>query len=181
LQIRTSLPPEAIRKNVEQQIHNLEAELPVYGVETMEHSLGGSNGFFLIRMGALFALILGLLGLILAIVGVYGVVSYAASRRTHDIGIRMALGADPRAILRLILRSAVFLLLFGVSTCLKPANHQLRRRFGMTRLQQHKMSPLATQQERVKSSGWCYRCREIQTLSFESHFAVPPLVEGVRY
>jgi putative ABC transport system permease protein len=115
LQIRTSLPPEAIRKNVEQQIHALEADLPVYGIETMEHSLGGGNGFFLIRMGALFALILGLLGLILAIVGVYGVVSYAASRRTHEIGIRMALGAEPRAILRMILRSGVFLLLFGVS------------------------------------------------------------------
>jgi putative ABC transport system permease protein len=115
LQIRTSLPPEAIRKNVEQQIHALEADLPIYDIETMEHSLGGSNGFFLIRMGALFALILGLLGLILAIVGVYGVVSYAASRRIHEIGIRMALGADRRAILRLILRSAFFLLLFGVS------------------------------------------------------------------
>jgi predicted permease len=115
LQIRTSLPPEAIRKNVEEQIHALDADLPVYDVETMEDSLGGSNGFFLIRMGALFALILGLLGLILAIVGVYGVVSYAASRRTHEIGIRMALGAEPRAILRMILRSGVFLLLFGVS------------------------------------------------------------------
>jgi predicted permease len=115
LQIRTSLPPEAIRKNVEQQIHALEGDLPVYDVETMEHSLGGGNGFFLIRMGALFALILGLLGLILAIVGVYGVVSYAASRRTHEIGIRMALGAERRAILRMILSSGVFLLLFGVS------------------------------------------------------------------
>jgi putative ABC transport system permease protein len=115
LQIRTSLPPEAIRKNVEQQIHTLDADLPVYDVETMEDSLGGSNGFFLIRMGALFAVILGLLGLILAIVGVYGVVSYAASQRTHEIGIRMALGAGPRAILHMILRSGVFLLLFGVS------------------------------------------------------------------
>jgi putative ABC transport system permease protein len=53
--------------------------------------------------------------LILAIVGVYGVVSYAASQRTHEIGIRMALGAEPRAILRMTLRSGVFLLLFGVS------------------------------------------------------------------
>jgi len=115
LQIRTSVPPEVMRKNVEQQIHALESDLPVYAVETMEHSLGGGNGFFLIRMGALFALILGLLGLILAIVGVYGVVSYAASQRTHEIGIRMALGAEPRAILRMTLRSGVFLLLFGVS------------------------------------------------------------------
>jgi predicted permease len=115
LQIRTSVPPEAMRRNVEQQIHAFEPDLPVYAVETMEHSLGGGNGFFLIRMGALFALILGLLGLTLAIVGVYGVVSYAASQRTHEIGIRMALGAEPLAILRMTLRSGVFLLLFGVS------------------------------------------------------------------
>jgi putative ABC transport system permease protein len=115
LQIRTSVPPEALRKNAEQQIHALDPDLPVYAVETMEHSLGGGNGFFLIRMGALFALILGLLGLTLAIVGVYGVVSYAASQRTHEIGIRMALGAEPSAILRMTLRSGVFLLLVGVS------------------------------------------------------------------
>jgi predicted permease len=115
LQIRTSVPPEAIRKNVERQVHALEPELPVYAVQTMEHSLGGGNGFFLIRMGASFALILGLLGLTLAIVGVYGVVSYAASQRTHEIGIRMALGAEPRAILRMTLRSGVILLVFGVS------------------------------------------------------------------
>jgi macrolide transport system ATP-binding/permease protein len=114
LQIRTSLPPNAIEKSIEQQIHALEPDLPVYAVETMEHSLGGANGFFLIRMGALFALILGLLGLTLAIVGVYGVVSYAASQRTHEIGIRMALGAEPRAILRMTLRSGVFLLLLGI-------------------------------------------------------------------
>jgi len=115
LQIRTSVLPVAMRRNVEQQIHALDPDLPIYAVQTMEHSLGGANGFFLIRMGALFALILGLLGLTLAIVGVYGVVSYAASQRTHEIGIRMALGAEPRAILRMTLGSGVFLLLVGVS------------------------------------------------------------------
>jgi len=115
LQIRTGVPAEAVRKDVEAQIHAIDPELPVYDVETMRDSLSGGNGFFLIRLGALFALVLGLLGLILAIVGVYGVVSYAASQRTHEIGIRMALGAEPRAILRMTLRSGVFLLLFGVS------------------------------------------------------------------
>src|SRR5260370_36841634 len=104
-----------MRRNGEQQIHSLDPDLPIYSVQTMEHSLGGANGFFLIRTGALFALILGLLGLTLALVGVYGVVSYAASESHHEIGIRMALGAEPRAILRMTLRSGVFLLLFGVS------------------------------------------------------------------
>jgi len=113
--IACSALPVAMRRNVEQQIHALDPDLPIYAVQTMEHSLGGANGFFLIRMGALFALILGLLGLTLAIVGVYGVVSYTASQRTHEIGIRIALGAEPRAILRMTLGSGVFLLLVGVS------------------------------------------------------------------
>lgn len=58
---------------------------------------------------------MGLLGLILAVVGVYSVVSYAAVQRTHEIGIRMALGAAPQDILRMVLRQSVVLVGAGLA------------------------------------------------------------------
>jgi putative ABC transport system permease protein len=58
---------------------------------------------------------MGLLGLILAVVGVYSVVSYAASQRTHEIGIRMALGADPADILKMMLGRSLAVIGTGVA------------------------------------------------------------------
>src|SRR6266849_6616591 len=68
-------------------------------VQAMTQALQGVNGFFFFRFGAQLTATMGLLGLVLAVVGVNSVVSYAAAQRTHEIGIRMALGAEPRDIL----------------------------------------------------------------------------------
>ena len=114
LHVRTAAPLSTLTATILQTIRELDAELPVYDVMTMEQSLGGPNGFFLIRMGALFATALGLLGLALAVVGVYGVVSYATAQRTHEIGLRMALGAHPGNILRMVLTQGLLLVLVGV-------------------------------------------------------------------
>ena len=57
---------------------------------------------------------LGGLGLVLSVVGVYGVISYAASQRTHEIGVRMALGAQPGEILRMIFRQGIFIVVLGL-------------------------------------------------------------------
>ena len=114
LQLRTSGAPEALIPEVEKQIHSLAPSLPVTDVQTMEQSLGGINGFFLFRMGSRFTVVLGLLGLVLAVVGVYSVISYAASQKTHEIGVRMALGAGRGDILKMVLRQGFILVGSGL-------------------------------------------------------------------
>jgi predicted permease len=114
LQVRSSLPPENMIAQMQNEVRALDPNMPVADVETMRQSLSGGNGFFIFQVGAILAAAMGLLGLTLAVVGVYGVVSYAASQRTHEIGIRMALGAGRRDILQLVLQQGLALVLAGV-------------------------------------------------------------------
>jgi predicted permease len=115
LQVRTAVPPESLAPAVEGLLRELDPNLPVYEVMSMEKSLEGANGFLLFKVGASFAGALGGLGLLLAVVGVYGVVSYSAGRRRHEIGIRMALGAQRGTIFRLVISQAVLLLGLGIA------------------------------------------------------------------
>jgi predicted permease len=115
LQVRTAGVPESLIPDVEREIHTLAPSLPLFGVESMEQSLEGANGMFLFRMGTRFAGALGLLGLILALVGVYGVISYAAAQRTHEIGVRMAMGADRLTILKMVLNQGFLLIGIGLA------------------------------------------------------------------
>lgn len=114
LQLRTPVPPQSLRLPAEALVRELDPNLPVYDVMTMDQAMTGANGYFLFKIGAGFAASLGALGLLLAVVGVYGVVSYAASQRQHEIGIRMALGAQPSSVLGLVVRQAVILVGAGV-------------------------------------------------------------------
>jgi predicted permease len=114
LQLRTLVPPKSLIVPAEALVRDLDPNLPVYDVMTMEQAVAGANGYFLFKVGAAFAGSLGALGLLLAVVGVYGVVSYAASQRMHEIGIRMALGARPLSVLGLVMRQAVVLVGAGV-------------------------------------------------------------------
>ena len=114
LQLRTAVAPRTLIPDVERIIHELAPGMPVTDVQTMEESLGGVNGYFLMRMGTRFSVALGALGLILALVGVYSVISYAAAQRTHEIGVRMALGADRGDILKMVLRQGLVLVGAGV-------------------------------------------------------------------
>jgi predicted permease len=127
LQIRTLGLPEALIPEAEAAIHSVAPGLPLVNVESMEQSLEGVSGMFLFRMATRFAGSLAGLGLVLALVGVYGVISYTASQRVHEIGVRMALGADRAHILRMILRQGVVLVGMGVAVGLLFA-------FGLTRV-----------------------------------------------
>ena len=87
---------------------------PVFDVKTMKEGLNTLAGLLFYKIGAVLAAVFGVLGLALAIVGVYGVISYAASQKTHEIGIRMALGAQPEDILKLILRQGLVIVAVGL-------------------------------------------------------------------
>jgi predicted permease len=114
LHIRSAVPPESLIAPVREVIRGLAPDLPIHDVQTMKQSLWGMDGFFVFRLGAVLAAVMGLVGLTLAVVGVYGVVSFSAEQRTHEMGIRMALGAGRREILGLILREGAGLITVGV-------------------------------------------------------------------
>jgi predicted permease len=114
LQIRAATSPEAMAREVTGLIHSLEPAMPVFDVQPMTTALETVNGFLLYQLAAAVAASLGILGLILAVVGVYGVISYAAAQRTHEIGIRLALGAEPRQILKLVFRQGFVIVGTGV-------------------------------------------------------------------
>lgn len=89
--------------------------VPVFGVKTFRQHLDGSLQLWMVRAGAALFSIFGGLALALAVVGVYGVKAYSVSRRTREIGIRMALGARPADVLKLILREGFAMTLTGTA------------------------------------------------------------------
>jgi ABC-type antimicrobial peptide transport system permease subunit len=114
LQVRTWGAPETIIPAVEHVIESLAPELPVFDVKTMGQAINTLNGLLVYQIGAMLAAALGILGLILALVGVYGVISFAASQKTHEIGIRIALGAQPLQILTMIFRQGLVIVAVGL-------------------------------------------------------------------
>ena len=112
--VRSSGAPAALAPRLEREIKALAPDVPISDLRTMTESLSGMFGFLIFRVGAIQAGGLGLIGLILAIVGVYGVVSFGASLRTREIGIRVALGANARDVLRLILGQGLALVAIGL-------------------------------------------------------------------
>ena len=121
LHVRTSMPPEALAPAIERIIREREPDLPLYDVQSMTRALGGGFGLFLVRVAAIGAAIFGMLGLALVVVGVYGVVSYLASQRSHEVAVRMALGATARDILWLVLHDGLRLVSLGLAAGLSIA------------------------------------------------------------
>ena len=115
LQVRAAGAPEAMIPQIGHVIGSIAPDLPVFDVKTMMESLDTLNGLLMYELGAGLAAALGVLGLVLAIVGVYGVVSYAASQKTHEIGIRMALGAQRASILKMIFGQGMLIVGIGLA------------------------------------------------------------------
>lgn len=112
LHVRVAGDPLSFSTVVDQTIHDLNADLPVYSQTSLNESMQMGSVFE--RIAAAFAGAFGLLALILAAVGIYGVVAYTTRQRTHEIGIRMALGAAQGDVFRSVLGQGLMLTLAGL-------------------------------------------------------------------
>jgi predicted permease len=112
--VRSAAPPESLKMLVEREIHALDADMPIADARPLREIVEGGVGFVLFHIGSVQAGAMGVLGLVLAVVGVYGVVSYGASLRMREMGIRVALGASPAAVRGLVLRQGSVLVIIGI-------------------------------------------------------------------
>jgi len=111
--IRAAVDPSSLTAAVREAIHSIDSDQPVSNVMTMNANL--SSVLVTERFGAVLMGTLAISGLLLACIGLFGVMAYSVTQRTGEIGVRVALGAQPKHVLGLIIRQGVKLTLFGVA------------------------------------------------------------------
>jgi ABC-type antimicrobial peptide transport system permease subunit len=110
--VKTSMNPLTLAKTVREQIAALDPNMAVFNTETMQEHVDKS--LLLPRISALLLGVFGTVGLTLAAIGLYGVMTYSVRCRTREIGIRMALGANPRNVMKMVLRQGLILTGIGI-------------------------------------------------------------------
>jgi predicted permease len=124
LHVKASGDPASVLRVVEQELRALDATLPLFQVQTIEERV--DDALQQERLLATLSTILSVVGTLIAAVGLYGLISFSAVQRTREIGIRIAIGADPRQILLMILRRAFLLVAIGIVIGLPLAFSSLR-------------------------------------------------------
>jgi putative ABC transport system permease protein len=134
--IRATGSPEHLVAAVRDQVRSMDKDQPIYNIKTMQGVVSDSVSQRLFNMSLIS--IFSVLALILAAIGIYGVIAYSVAQRTHEIGIRMALGAQRRDVLKLVVSQGMIQAFIGVAIGLGAA-------FGLTRFMSsllYEISPL---------------------------------------
>lgn len=111
LVVRARTDAQGVMQSIRETVRRMDPDMPVYDVRTMEDHMG--IALLPARLGGTVLGIFGLLGLVLAAVGIYGVMAYSVSQRKRELGIRVAMGADRRSVLRLVLGEGMKLAVIG--------------------------------------------------------------------
>ena len=112
-EVRSQGPPAAVVSELRDVVHQADPSLPLMNLKTQKEAT--SDALLMERLFAKLTTVFGLVALLLAMIGLYGTMAYAVTRKTHEIGIRMALGASPRDILAMAIGQGITLTLFGVA------------------------------------------------------------------
>jgi predicted permease len=110
--VRTTAEPNQLMGSLRAKVRELDANLPIFAMRTMDTQI--SNSLSTERMIASLSTVFGFVATVLAIIGLYGVMSYSVSQRTREIGIRMALGAEQGRVVGMVMREVLFLIGIGV-------------------------------------------------------------------
>jgi len=125
LMVRSATDEKSLRASIQREIRAVDPDLPVYGIKSMEQLI--SESVSPRRLNMILLTTFAIVALVLAALGIYGVMAYSVSQRTHEIGIRMALGAQRGDVLKMIVGQGLILTLTGIGIGLAAS-------FGLTRL-----------------------------------------------